>query len=655
MPALVRATLDFMRGIANLRFTYHPPTVQLVKEVPGARWDPDTKSWDVGLDAWMTILQPALPHEIVGTIAPPPMSLPQVFNDRLRPYQQQGAQFLLQRPGSLLTMDPRTGKTPTAISAGCTLMNYGQIDVVVVTAPAGVMAGWTDQLRKWANIELIRLTGYESFTREEIEDLRERRWLWIGCHFELLDKRYEDLHEILLGKRFAVIADEIQGCKNHKAGRTMALRTLAAARDGYTVVPEKLLQYRVDTPRSERKRSDSSDEKEVVMATGHCVARWALTGTPMRNRNKDLFSVLDFTNPGAFGGYWSFAKRYCDAHKGEYGWEDGGETNSDELRKRLAALSFRVTRADVAPWLPKSERVVIACKLDGKYKTLYKNIEQAYATQIKAALMNDDPTQQDRDVMKELSLATSHGKVKTGLERAHFHASRGVKVVVFAQWHQTLAMFHDALDTYRKAYLDGDEIELPPHFVAGGWHPPEKRKEIIDQWRAHNGPAILLVNTLSSGVGIDLADAEVAIFLELTWVPSDFRQAEDRIQDIHLGKRKTPPLYEYLIVKDTIDEAMAGALLHKIRSIEAVVGKDAETGNVAHVLRESGVVGAAHLGLPSTDRETVRAAINSIRDRWLKGESASKDESAEVIADLETSWDDDTPSDLGEIADDIPF
>ena len=76
-------------------------------------------------------------------------------------------------------------------------------------------------------------------------------------------------------------------------------------------------------------------------------------------------------------------------------------------------------------------------------------------------------------------------------------------------------------------------------------------------------------------------------------------------------------MLEYLITKDTIDEAMAAKLLEKIRNIEAVVGTDSESAAVASALRGSGVVDSGRLGLPNTSEETVMAALMSIRDRWL--------------------------------------
>jgi SNF2 family DNA or RNA helicase len=382
-------------------------------------------------------------------------------------------------------------------------------------------------------------------------------------------------------------------------------------------------------------------EEAATIPSGHCVYRWGVTGTPMRNRPRDLFSIFDFIQPGGMGGYWTFAKRYCAAFKDTYGWNDDGESHEEELSDRLRWNSYTVTRAQVASHLPKSERQVIACDMRDAEMKKYRRLEKELASHVASAVKGggDPDDGKARDALKTLATATSMSKIQTAVERLAYHTSRGVKVLAFANYHETLSALDTALDTWNQAARDvGDTV--PPHFCAGGWMMPAKRKDVVDKWRACPGPAILLVNTLSSGVGIDLSDADGAVFLELAWVPADFLQAEDRIQDVHQGKRVTPPWYEYLIVKGTIDELMAGALLKKIRSIDTVVGRTVESGQVASVLRDSEVVGSAHLGLASTDEATVQAALLAVRDKWLSGngDAPKVDELTAILAELNDAF-----------------
>jgi len=628
MPSLVRAAPDYVRGLVYLRFSYDPSLVSQLKEIPGAKWHADAKRWSLPLDIWETSAAQQFPHTIEAETkftAPP---LYAHFRNVLRDYQQRGAEMLLSRPSFLLTMQMRTGKTPTSIAAAASAQGAGKVDTVIVIYPAGVAGEWERQLQKFANIKLHRLTSYENLDQAEIDAMRGESFLWVGCHYEILDQRYMDLHRIIQGRQFAVLADEIHACKNRKAGRTKALRSLSTAYFG--------------------RAEFGTGEEAVTITSGHCVYRWGVTGTPMRNRPRDLYSIFDFIQPGSMGGYWTFAKRYCAAFKDTYGWNDDGEANEDELAARLKWNSYTVTRAQVAAHLPKSERAVISCDMRDAEMKKYKRLEKQLASQVASAIQGsgDPDTGSARDALKVLAMATSMSKIQTAVERLAFHVSRGVKVLAFATYHETLSALDTALDTWNKAATDvGDTT--PPHFCAGGWLTPLKRQEVVKQWRSCPGPAILLVNTLSSGVGIDLSDADGAVFLELAWVPADFLQAEDRIQDVHQGKRTTPPWYEYLLVKETIDEAMAAALLKKIRSIDKVVGGTVESGLVASTLRDSGTVGAAHLGLASTDDDTVQAALLAVRDRWLSGsgDAPKEDSTAALLAEIASSMEDtETPA-----------
>ena len=625
MASIIRVAPDHVRGVIYLRFSYDPSLIERLKEIPGAKWYPDAKRWSLPLDAWESV-KDAFPHQEEAVTRFTPPALHAHFTTALRDYQQEGARRLLSRPSFLLTMQMRTGKTPTSIAAACSAQAAGTVDTVIVCYPAGVAAEWERQLKRFANVDLVRLSSFDRLTDEEVQVYRERPFLWVGCHYEILEHRYMDLHALVKGRKFAVLADEIHACKNRKARRTLALRSLATATHGKA-------EYGV--------RDDA-----VEVASGHCVYRWGVTGTPMRNRPRDLFSIFDFVQPGSMGGYWTYAKRYCAAFKDEYGWNDSGQSHEEELSARLAYGSYTVTRAQVAAYLPKSERAVISCNMREAEMKKYRKLEKGLASTVASAVKGgDEPDSGEaRDGLKALALATSYSKVQTAVERLAFHTSRGVKVLAFANYHETLSALDTALDTWNRAARDvGDTT--PPHFCAGGWLTPVKRQEIIAQWKACPGPAILLVNTLSSGVGIDLSDADGAVFLELAWVPADFLQAEDRIQDVHQGKRKTPPWYEYLIVKDTVDESMAAALLTKIRAIDQVVGGTVESGMVASTLRQAEVVGSHRLGLASTDEATVQAALLAVRDKWLSGngDAPQVDETAALLADLADAYEELSP------------
>lgn len=318
---------------------------------------------------------------------------------------------------------------------------------------------------------------------------------------------------------------------------------------------------------------------------------------------------------------WGYASKNCEAYEGEHGWVDDGSSNEEELNGRIRSFSSKLTRQDVAPWLPKSERTIQPCSLTGAAMKTYVQQEKIIGGAAIAAIRGSA----DETALRQLASLTAPSKVEKLVERVRAHQLQGNKVVVFSH-------FHETLDVAEQALL---KAGIVPH-CAPGSKPPEQRKKRIEEWKADPTPAPLLVNTLSSGVGIDLADATAAIFVELSYVPADFLQAEARIQDVHLGKRTTPPLYEYLICRGTIDEDMGIALLSKLSSIDRTVGVDDDARDVADTLRNSGLINSGAAGLVDERESTIDSVIERMKAR-MRGEMS--DPSASLAASVEAAFD----------------
>lgn len=651
MSVVISAHGDRSTGWVRLSFPFHKPTMEAVKELPGARWGPLQgvppgpwankpglhKAWFIPVHSH-ALLEKQL---VIRTIWEPPRraEVPAVIADRLRPYQLEGAQKLVENRGFFLTFDMRVGKTPTAIAAAAAMFGAGRVDLVVVMYPAQVGDSWAAQLKSWAFVDLFRLEGRETLLQTEINDLRAQPYLFLGCHYEILAEREEDIARLISGRRVIFIADEGHAFQNRKAGRS---QTAARLTRGVPWV-----------------RKGDLPEESLPAEGVQVVAWWHLTGTPMRNKPKNLFMGFDLTLPGSMGSFSRYATRYCDAKVDDLGHFDyKGESNIEELRARLEVVSMRKTRAEVAEWLPKSERSVILCEVPERQLAHYRKLEALHAPVIRRALDDAEVGFNDRRALEQLVQATSVTKLPKAVERIQFHAERGAKLVVFGHFKESIAKLALEVGNHLLETKKGGDAAFAA-FDAGSYQglSPRDRNEVIDLWRAHNGPAVLLANTLSSGIGIDLSDADVGLFLELEWVPADFRQAEDRLADVHLGKRTAAPILEYLLVPNTLDEDMALAVLGKVRSIEAVVGGDRETSDLASTLRESGLVNADRLGLPSTDKETVKAALTRLRDRLAGKTPASRpaDLAAAVVDAVAADWEDDEPAGSDSADDDIPF
>lgn len=585
------SVFEISPGWVELRSRFDRAVVDAFKTIPGLRWVKERKSWAAPQHALPVLIR------VLGEYAKfvpmtalhggqAPLLHPGLAKG-LRPYQEDGALRLINNRGHVLSFDMRLGKTRTAAVAAGSLMAQGLVNTIGVLYPNAARGEWTRQFKEQTGLDVISFESTKRFPPAEFARILALPHLCIGMHYELdphpgnPDGRAAEFRELMERRgKFAVIADEVHYLKNRKAGRTKFVLELSRS--------------------------------------PNCGWRWGLTGTPMRNYPRDMWAMFDFIQPDAMGSYSKFTSRYANGRMGEYGWLDDGVTNNEELAERLKLCSYRLTRAEVAGWLPKSDRSVVLCNMGVAEQKTYKKREAALGTSALKA-MNEGDSANAVNALKQLVSLTTATKMSTLLDRIYEHAeNRKVKVLVFANFHETLQTAWDAFQSATEGKAPRFGV---PAFLVGGWIPSEKRRREIDVWREIDGPAVLFANMLSSGVGIDLSDADAALFVELTWVPADFLQAEARIQDVHLGKRTTPPIYEYLLVRGTVDEDMGMKLINKVAAIEKVVGGDAEIKGVDAALRDSGLVDRNALSLASEDAETVGAVLDELRARLFGDET----------------------------------
>lgn len=494
-----------------------------------------------------------------------------------------------------------THNTRPAAAAAASALACGASRTSVHFMLSGNEEVWRSQFKEQTGLDLIIMEGTKTFEPAAFDHYRTLPHLAIGLSYELMsaarpkpapvapgqtptpvESRLEELLRLVeLRGPFTLIADEVQFLKNPKAPRT-----------------KFVLEHFARSP--------------------HCKARWALSGTPQRNFPRDLYTLFDFIQPDSMGSRSAFGRRYCDGHMGDYGWVDKGRTNEAELSQRLGHIMFRLTRRDVAQWLPVSDRSVILCDMSAAEMKRYQKQEAALGASAVTA-MNGGDSSTALGALKQLSLLTAASKVTAMIARVQEHViNRGVKVVVFAYNHETLKLAEEKYTEAEGAVKAGTTSHA---YVAGGWLGPDRRHREIEAWKAHQGGAVLFANTLSSGVGIDLADAEVSVFIELAWVPADFLQAEARTQDVHLGKATTKRIYEYLLTRGTIDTDMGMKLIEKMRSIDAVVGPSSESSGLSNALGDSGLVDRNQLSLSSESKEVVDSVLAGLRARLFADET----------------------------------
>lgn len=282
----------------------------------------------------------------------------------------------------------------------------------------------------------------------------------------------------------------------------------------------------------------------------HARTRYFLSGTPMLNRPRDLFSVGNLLSPGRFGeSFFRFGKRYANGHEKTVGkgegqkvvWDFDGSSNEDELKRRLSFFMLRRTKAEVAEQLPKETRQVVELTVPRKF-----TVPSLPSLQSPAA------------ARKALELAAD-GALPQVLKILEEDAAEGVKQVVF---------------TFRRSVAEYLFEELQrkglPSELIHGLVPTRKREARIQSARDCETSHCLVATIDSCSTGIDLSYASTATYVELPWEIVDLLQSKERLYNYD---QFTPISIRLLCVKGTANELHLDVLLKKLSLQEQIVGK----------------------------------------------------------------------------------
>ena len=433
----------------------------------------------------------------------------------LYPHQADGVAFLLSKKRVLLADDMGLGKTRQAIVAMEAGSPQGK---VLVVCPASLKLNWKREIQLVDPTAAIEVIGVD---REPADDPR-----WVIVNYDILSKHADRLHAVDWA---GVILDEAHFIKN------------ASQRTNHCL---KLLGVQADT------RAPAIGPDYVFL----------LTGTPMTNRPKDLFNLLRCVGHPSARSFLSFAKRYCDAYRNDYGWVTTGASNLDELNLLMKEVSIRRKKEEVLD-LPPKIRSWVPVDISGS-KAAFNAVESFlnwYA--------GTDPSQpNDTEFLSRLTkvrTALHKAKQKAVEERIGDVVAGGEKVVVFT-------CFSEGIERHR-AKLGEAAVTIT------GSDTPEKRMAAVDRFQGDDTVRVALCNIIAGGVGITLTAGTHVIFQDLDWVPANHAQAEDRCYRLGQKSRVT---VEYFLAAGTLDTYIAKLLEQKIKLIAAVESDEVPDGSI---------------------------------------------------------------------------
>ena len=428
----------------------------------------------------------------------------------LYPHQADGVAFLISKKRAILGDDMGLGKTRQAIVALQAAVPEG---VILVVCPASLKLNWKREILMVDPAARIEVLGYD-----KAPSINPR---WVIVNYDLLSKQAERLHDIPWA---GVILDEAHFIKNASARTTHCLKLLGV-----------------------------QDQAKAPLVGPNYV--FLLTGTPMTSRPRDLFNLLRCVGHPAARSFLSFAKRYCEAYRNDFGWVTTGASNLDELNLLMKEIMLRRKKDEVLDLPPKIRSwVPVDISAAPAALSAVENFLAWYQGTDPAA-PNDT---QFLARLTKVRVALHKAKHKAVAERIRDVVASGDKVVVFTA-------FNDGVARHAKT-LGEAAVTIT------GSQSAEQRMEAVDRFQKDPIVRVAVCNIIAGGVGITLTAGTHVIFQDLDWVPANHAQAEDRCYRMGQTRKVT---VEYFHAEGSLDSYIARLLETKIKLINAVEADDA--------------------------------------------------------------------------------
>lgn len=446
----------------------------------------------------------------------PHSRLPDDLRAELRPYQQQGVDWLAflrdTELGAVLADDMGLGKTLQTI---CVLRGR-----VLVVCPKSVVYNWVDEINRFR--PGLRTGLYEGPKRrlDPTADVTLLTYAVLRLDSELLAKEDWDI----------VVLDEGQAIKNLGSQTARAAFELRG-------------KFRV-----------------------------LLSGTPVENRLEELWSAMHFANPGLLGGVSHFQERYVSPIA------NGDPEAAARLRAKIRPFVLRRTKSEVLRELPSRTDTVLHVELDEVERNVYDAVRVATRKSVaeKLAQAGGGGVLAALEALLRLRQAACHAglvpgqqaetssKVERLVEALEDAVSEGHKALVFSQWTSLLDRIEPHLGPagIRYTRLDGSTRD---------------RGAVVGDFQREEGPPVLLVSLKAGGTGLNLTAADHVFLMDPWWNPAVEEQAADRA---HRFGQQRPVMVYRLVTKDTVEERILALQEKKRRIADVALGEASQAGGI---------------------------------------------------------------------------
>jgi SNF2 family DNA or RNA helicase len=519
----IRAAIDLLTrrsaGAATVR-----EIVQMAlgaKEVPGK-----IPLESVDATGWVADLLAQLQGRSKFTELPAPDG----FDGALRPYQQRGYSwlaFLRQWGlGACLADDMGLGKTIQTLALLQRDWRANGKRPVLLICPTSVVGNWQKEAARFTpELPVMIHHGLTRAKGAAFKDEAARHAIVVSS-YALLHRDFEILKDV---DWFGVVLDEAQNIKNPETKQSKAARALKA-------------DYRV-----------------------------VLTGTPVENHIGDLWSIMEFLNPGFLGHQAEFRRRFFLPIQAYHDPEA-----ANRLKRLTGPFILRRLKTDreIISDLPEKMEMKVFCNLTREQASLYEAVVKEVQTPLDSAegIRRKGMVLAAISKLKQVCNHPAHflgdnsatpgrsGKLARLTEMLEEVFEVGDRALIFTQFTEMGAIIQRHL---QEAF--GREVL----FLHGGV-PKPRRDRMVERFQSGgDGPNVFLLSLKAGGTGLNLTRANHVFHYDRWWNPAVENQATDRV--FRIGQTRNVQVHKFLCV-GTLEEKIDEMMERKRELAEQVIG-----------------------------------------------------------------------------------
>ncbi len=456
---------------------------------------------------------------------------PRALHGTLRPYQARGLAWLATMGrlglGACLADDMGLGKTVQLIAFLLYRMELTPDDhrPALLVAPTSVIGNWEREIARFAP-SLSSVAHYGPDRARDAATIARGAGTLVLTSYGLLRRDAGLLADV---EWSTVTLDEAQNIKNAASATAKAARGLRAAH------------------------------------------RFALTGTPVENRLAELWSILEFANPGLLGPLEAFLREYAVPIE-----RYGNEHAADRLKRLVSPFLLRRLKSDpkIIRDLPPKQEMNVICTLTREQASLYQAVVDDELRRIEdvegiersgrvVALLTflkqicNHPAQY---LGESGPLRGRSGKLERITAMLEEVVASGDRALIFTQY--------TAMGERLKAHLAG-MLGIEVAFLHGGTS-RRARDEMVRRFQEDaDGPQLFVLSVKAGGTGLNLTAANHVFHFDRWWNPAVEDQATDRAYRI--GQKRNVQVYK-MVCAGTIEEKVDALIAQKRGLAARIVG-----------------------------------------------------------------------------------